>query len=191
MSGQSSQADGMLSRYVLKVVQTITSRSPIWLTEQVSIRCLVNDSFKTMSCSYFFAGFAAVESYFYALFSLGGLLSPANFPMATERDLRKITPKSTKDKYVQCCNGEAITANLARLLSDTQYDEWSRVRNTLAHRSAPGRFVYTGGSNGNTAQWTIGVDIDTNTTQIRRKWLLQTLHSLMVDTKAFVDKRVV
>jgi hypothetical protein len=48
---------------------------------------------------FFVAGFAAIESFAFALFALGAMLQPANFPMSTATNLQAIKPTLTKNKF--------------------------------------------------------------------------------------------
>jgi hypothetical protein len=93
---------------------------------------------------FFSNGFSVFEATFYGLYSLGALASPAMFPM-TEADQRKINLSFTIDCIACAFPNDPIIQVLNCIKGDTDYASWSRIRNVLAHRVAPGRTFFVGG----------------------------------------------
>jgi hypothetical protein len=124
---------------------------------------------------FFVAGLAVLESLCYGLFAVASMLDADNFPVVTDEDLRSVTPIKATQKFARYFPGDGITNAMQGMINDTAYSEWKRVRNVLAHRTAPGRIIYF--SVGSTpkptmpAHWKIGMQIDEGTTSSRRKWL--------------------
>lgn len=149
--------------------------------------------------AFFVTGYFAIESFAYALFAIGAMLKPKEFPMCTEEDLSKINPKRTTKKFKSEFPGTSIHKAISNLLVDSKFVEWGKFRNVLAHRQAPRREsaihlaenVVTGAAS---TPWktTWGVSpnlrltLDDRTTADKRAWLARHLTELMEATKAFV-----
>jgi hypothetical protein len=54
---------------------------------------------------FFSNGFSVFEASFYAMFSIGAFLSPANFPITTPKDQQKISPSSTAVAFAKSFAG--------------------------------------------------------------------------------------
>jgi hypothetical protein len=104
---------------------------------------------------FFSNGFAVLETAFYGLFSLGALLSPQNFPIATCKDKRKISPTSTAAAITKAFPSDPINLVISAILNDPDYLEWRDIRNILTHRVAPCRKFFEGGDDDPTDQWKI------------------------------------
>jgi hypothetical protein len=139
--------------------------------------------------SFFGTGLSAIESLCYSLFAIGSMLNLKEFNLIEPGHLKAINPKKTTEQFSKVFPNEAITTNLAGMISDANYEEWCDIRNILAHRSAPGRHftrsippqpldeqVLWG-------EWAI--PIDETTTRTRRAWLATTLRNLLSVTDAF------
>ncbi len=90
-----------------------------------------------------------------------------------------IDPKSTATHFALAFPTEPLTKALEQLNKDQAFKDWKDVRNVLAHRLAPGRQHFVGGSQHGNAVWLTGIKIDTATTVSRRTWLVETLGRLM------------
>lgn len=88
---------------------------------------------------FFSNGFSVFEAAFYGLFSLGSLLSPSEFPIATAKDQQRISPTTTTNALKSAFPTSPINAALKTIADDPAYLEWREVRNVLTHRAAPGR----------------------------------------------------
>jgi hypothetical protein len=131
---------------------------------------------------FFSNGFSVFEATFYGLFSIGALLSPANFPMSTAKDLQRITPTLTTATITKVFSGDPIQSVLDAILLDAAYIEWREVRNILTHRAAPGRtfFVGIGGDDVLPDQWKIkSIPLDLKMTSTKRAELSRLLRELM------------
>ena len=82
---------------------------------------------------------------------------------------------------------------LSSLIADQSYNDWSTYRNTLAHRSAPGRALYAsmgGESLDPAADWLIGSSgpkLDANFTGPQLVWLVGWLTRLVGAAEAFTQ----
>jgi hypothetical protein len=145
---------------------------------------------------FFVAGLAVIESFYYGMFAVASMLDSTSFPVATPGDLRFITPKKTAERFADRFREERLTAALDRTINSNAYREWKDVRNILAHRTAPGRIIYA--SVGSTkrppqpAQWKIGtgMQLDESTTSSRRKWLAETVGTLLREADGFTASRL-
>jgi hypothetical protein len=147
---------------------------------------------------FFVTGLAVIESFFYALFALGALRQPTNFPMSTADDLRAIAPVLTKRKFATHFAGTPIEAVLSDLLADPIYKSWCDIRNVLAHRTAPPRhhfMVLTVGGGSGTSQvgsttWQVtggrGLVLNDQTTSDKRTWLAAQVARCILATESFV-----
>lgn len=129
--------------------------------------------------AFFVNGYAAIESYVYAAFAMGAMLLPADFPMATPKDLKAINPRQTQRCFTKRFPGTRIEAKLTALLADPSFERWGLVRNVLAHRSTPARHHHlnVGDERPDKTEWEVmgGIILDTQTTASRRPWLASTL----------------
>jgi hypothetical protein len=134
---------------------------------------------------FFVTGLSTIESFCYGLFAIGAMTREReNFSFKTDKDKRRIDPEITGKTFKQTFPREAITASLNKLLSDNSYNELKDIRNTLAHRTSPGRTMYSGSRNDKT----LGVkdiQIDETTTAVRRKWLAITINLLLNEASDF------
>jgi hypothetical protein len=102
---------------------------------------------------FFSNGFSVLESSFYGLFSIGALLSAADFAISTERDQRRVSPFSTARAMAKTFPSDPLCRTIDSVLKASSYLEWQEVRNVLTHRVAPGRTFFVG--SGSTDQWNI------------------------------------
>jgi len=81
--------------------------------------------------SFFVNSHSVVESLCYALYFLGSLKHPDEFPTNLE-NLNMISPKKVRDLFKKNFNQELVTAELNTLIESTQYFEMNQVRNRLS-----------------------------------------------------------
>lgn len=141
--------------------------------------------------AFFANGFAAFESCFYGLFSLGAHLSPPHFPMNTARDHQSISPSSTKAAISKAFSSDPINGVLQVVTGDPAYIEWREIRNILTHRTAPGRTVFVGiGDDNLPDQWKINqIPLDVTMAPQRRANLSRLLEMLLQGIDEFVRLR--
>jgi hypothetical protein len=134
--------------------------------------------------AFFVNGYAALDSFAYAVFSMGALLRPSSFPMDTPAHLRAITPKATQSRFTAHFPNTSIEARLSALLIDPKFERWGLIRNVLAHRAAPARHhhMHIGSSSPDTTDWEIldGIALNEQTTASERPWLATTLTDCVV-----------
>jgi hypothetical protein len=139
---------------------------------------------------FFINGYAALESFAYAVFAMGAMLLSSDFPMSTPTELRAISLKKTKSGFTTNFCGTDIEAALSALIDDPTFSQWSLIRNILAHRSEPPRYHYVsvGGGAPNRTVWEItgGIPIDDQTIASYRPWLATTLTGCIASAEAFV-----
>ncbi len=131
---------------------------------------------------FFSNGFSVFEATFYGLFSLGALLSAADFQIGTAKDQQRISPSSTASAIGKAFAGDPIHGAVDSILSDPAYLEWREVRNVLTHRAAPGRifFVGIGGDETLPDEWKIrGIPLDADMAHKRRSELSRLLNALL------------
>ncbi len=148
--------------------------------------------------NFFVNGLSAIESFFYGLYWMGSMASPATFPILAAKDLRNIQTNRTMDSFSGSSHAALFTASFSRLrtpdgkgnwLNTPQYDEWKDVRNILAHRASYGRVIH--GSFGGAPRqiddvWRVrDIPINDQLTGSRRAWLAATLKSLLDGAEAF------
>jgi hypothetical protein len=148
---------------------------------------------------FFVAGCATVESFSYALFALGAMLRPTDFPMSIPSQRRGITPGLTQTKFATHFGGTPVEAALSTLVADLTYKKWRRIRNVLAHRIAPARqrfvTIHEGLQSSNVGPanpdpvWQIvgGIPLNDQTTSDRRAWLAKRLTEQVHATEIFVN----
>jgi len=137
--------------------------------------------------AFFFSGLAALESLHYALFAVGALVEPSKFSMASEADLKSITPSKTARSYSETFPGDMLSNAMDMLVKDATFMEWIDVRNILSHRTAPGRTFHAAahGEDGGKATWLHGINIDDRTTSSRRLWLSKSLSDILQPAETF------
>jgi hypothetical protein len=144
---------------------------------------------------FFVSGIAALESFNFFIHFAAAQLKPSAFPIQKPEDIRAITRRATAEGFTTEFPGDALTVALNNLAKDPKLKEWLRVRNALAHRTAPGRVVY-GSMNPNSRapapDWKIDpagpIKIDENLTPLRLQWLVATLADLVSAADPFTRK---
>lgn len=140
---------------------------------------------------FFVNGLSAIESLCYGLFAIASMLNEGNFSMTTTKDKKSIKPETTTKQFAEAFPEEDVTHALAQMKCSDEFSQWRRIRNILAHRSAPGRVVYLSTkSSSRPSQWkTIDIQLDEETTASRRKWLAATISRLLKAADRFTKSR--
>jgi hypothetical protein len=142
---------------------------------------------------FFSNGFAAFESYFYGMYSIGAVLNPTHFPFATPKDRQGVSPTSTERAYAKAFPGDPLLNTYRNVFADIAYQELREIRNVLTHRTAPGRTIFVGvGSDEPMApRWKLNnISLDGSTVQARRAHTSRLLTAVLAAGAAFVDAHV-
>lgn len=142
---------------------------------------------------FFSNGFSVFEASFYALFSLGALIDPKNFPINSDEDKRRINPSSTIEAMKRAFPGDQIIERAKAVTQSPIYLEWREVRNILTHRSAPGRTFFVGFSDddeGLPDSWKIkGIPLDSEMPTFKRASLAECLSDSIKAIRDFTAVR--
>ena len=142
---------------------------------------------------FFTNGFSAFESFFYAMFAIGALLHPVEFPLAIPKEQQAVKPASTYRAYSRVFVGDPILAAFTAVLTDAAYREWMEVRNILTHRTAPGRtiFVSIESDEDLLARWKINdIPLGPQTASSRRGHAARMLSALLDAAVVFTESRI-
>ena len=90
----------------------------------------------------FCSGVSTVECVFYGLYALGTLAGGTTFKLATEKDRRQVSPRSTQTAFMSDFPTDAVIGQIDLVLQDAAYGDCTHARNTLTHRAAPARHHY-------------------------------------------------
>lgn len=137
---------------------------------------------------FFVTGLASIESLCYGLFAIGSMLDADSFPIADPKDMRRVDPKRTANRFEQAFPDDAVTAKLREMVAARGFRQWSDIRNILAHREAPGRHFYRGGPFNGAALWLNGIPLEEDFTACRRKWLAHTIGAIMQASLEFAQR---
>jgi hypothetical protein len=85
------------------------------------------------------AALASIECMFFAAYIAGSVVKPTDFPTASKKHLREITPPNTVKHFKTSFSTDPITPNLAGIDSSGEHKSISIARNILSHRGAPPR----------------------------------------------------
>jgi hypothetical protein len=137
--------------------------------------------------SFFVLGLSTIESLTYGFYAVISVLDPTKFPLNNDNDRRYIYPESTCTKLTNRFPTEPISKSLASITSSKEYDDWKNLRNMLAHRTLPGRNIrIVPGGAPLPALWA-GIEVDVNTTALRRRWLAGKVFDLLRDIDLFIS----
>jgi hypothetical protein len=139
---------------------------------------------------FFSSGFSIFESSFYGLFSIGSIISAANFPMT---NLKAIKPSFTAKALEKAFPNDGINTVLQSILSDNTFLDWHEIRNILTHRSAPGRVFFEGFGGGVPIpdQWKIGnISLDSKMAFTKRAALSELFLKLMKGIDQFTQSHI-
>ena len=147
---------------------------------------------ETALYTFFSAGYAVIESFVYAVHSIGAMLKPDGFPMKSEADLKKINTHTTTKRFAEQFPGTPLAERLALLLASDERKKFGNARNMLAHRGQPPRAfsmnlsIGADPGPGPTAWVNMGLMINEATTAERRSWLAKELENCTKVAATFV-----
>lgn len=121
------------------------------------------------------------------MYFIGSLSYEPEFPI---EEPWRIDIATTLDRLRRVDSGEVLRRELEVLCADRMHRDWRNRRSILLHRSAPGRTTRIGGERHGEVVWHLGEDkeaLGKETTQRRRLWLAERLHSLMGGALDFVE----
>lgn len=139
---------------------------------------------------FFVTGLAAIESLCYGLFAIGSMLNPADFPLQTAEDMKKVTPNETAAQFANIFPNERVSNLLRQVTNDQCFKDWNDIRNIMAHRGAPSRLHHVGGPQHGETLWVKGIPIDETTTKSWRTWLTRTIGELLAAADIFTSQRL-
>jgi len=144
---------------------------------------------------FFVNGLAALESLSYCLFALGSRLRLEDFQFTTDKDIRKVGLSWAASVFAKAYPRDPLSAALKRILAMPNYDEWSNIRNVLAHRVTPGRTLYmrtiSRDNNPTPAppdEWRVSdlrIPLTDQTTASRRFWPVSSLADVLTNSDDF------
>jgi hypothetical protein len=145
--------------------------------------------------TFFVAGLSTLEAFAYGTWAMVWASGDAAFALSTE-DERKEVKLATLRRQLEPEYSATSLAGAVRELVDPEnaaYKEWTRLRNTLAHRGSPGRHHQTSGPTGwartEIAGETTEIELGIETTARRRAWLATTLGELLQAAALFTRER--
>jgi hypothetical protein len=134
---------------------------------------------------FFVSGLSAIESFCYGAFAMASMVDAGAFPFSTSGDKRAVTVKSTELAFERRFPSLKLSRVLCELVASAEFDEWTHLRNVLAHRGTPGRGFTRGGVDDGQAIWLRGILVDESTTANRRRWLSLILGQLLAGAAEF------
>jgi hypothetical protein len=130
---------------------------------------------------FYFEGLSALECIAYAVYFLGSLADPAEFPTSVDR--KRLEPRYVSARYSahSTFRAERIAIALHALTASGDFEEWGKIRNFLGHRGAASRTIYAkvgtrkGGARADwnlpIAQVDVSALLEPSELERRREWL--------------------
>lgn len=143
---------------------------------------------------FFGNAFAAFEACFFGLFAIGAILAPANFPLTTEADQRRVAPDTTLAAFRRAFPTDLLVTALEAVADDVEFRNLREIRNVLTHRVAPGRTHYVAVEESllPPAEWKVfNIALDEHTTNTREKEVSRLLTNLLCAAESFSNTRLV
>lgn len=143
---------------------------------------------------FFINGLTVIESLAYSSYILGAMLVENGFPMNAPK---LIQVNHTADKYNKYYPNEPLSNELDQLRNSSDYDEWKKIRNILAHRVIPARKITVTLwppqlDNSPKASWIDDtLELNANTTLSRRKWLARVADVMILAIDTFTKNHLV
>ena len=140
-----------------------------------------------------FGFFSNVNSVFdafcFALFAVGALIQPADFPLADEW---KVNCGRTREAYRKAFPADPILSVLENMAKDTALIELRTIRNILTHRGVGGRALMatTGPPASSDRIPRLNIPLDVTTTSTRRSQVAGLLCFGLEAARKFVESRV-
>lgn len=129
--------------------------------------------------NFFIIGNSILESLFYSLYIMASTQNPKEFPMASEQ-IQNVSPTMLRDKFKKYYKNDPITKYLDELLDSNEYKNLNKIRNTLIHRTMPGRSISLSTHRKIPDIWMIdNIPIDDQLTASRRIWYSKVVSQIM------------
>jgi hypothetical protein len=186
--------------FIMGALNAIAYRFTALAEYDESLRSLINapngQPFRYMQERDLFGFFSNAHSVFdafcFALFAVGALIDPGNFPLATEADERNVTWSTMLRAYAKAFPTDPILSELEKIWNDTE--ELRDIRNILTHRGVgPRAFgVSTGASTipeGTTIPRLNNMLLELDTTSARRSKVACLLRLGLDATDTFLVRR--
>jgi hypothetical protein len=145
--------------------------------------------------TFFVAGLSALEAFAYGMWALVWVSGDAAFALKTENDRKRVDLRTLHAKLALHYSATQLEVEVGRVVNPTNsaFEEWTWLRNTLAHRGSHGRHHQTSGPTGWARREIDGepreIHIDVETTARRRAWLSTTLGELLEAAALFTRER--
>jgi hypothetical protein len=143
---------------------------------------------------FFSNGLSVFDAFSFGMFSIGAILVPDVFPLASADDERKVTFGGTLKSYRSAFTNDPFTAELQKILNDGSFQELRDLRNFLTHRAVPARhfsLVISGSGSKPTAELgRINIGLDQHTTSARRQDIVRLLKSALLAAREFAEVHV-
>jgi hypothetical protein len=133
--------------------------------------------------NFFAAGLSTLETFAYGTRAIAWAMGNSGFALQTEQQRRQVSPRRLRDQIRHDSKGKQLAAALDNVLSSAEFDEWSKVRNALAHRVAFPR-THTTDPAPTSVPWG-DLTLDDQTTARKRGWLAATLSDLLSEAEQF------
>lgn len=145
--------------------------------------------------SFYAFGLSCLEALCYGIYFVGAIADPAKVPAGVNR--RDVTPSFVAHAFYAAFPNELITTRLSQLMANSEFKNWSAIRNALSHRGAPARTHYEGGGPPSGVDWNMPItQLDLSeellpaTIQMRRDWLGATVTELVNAATIFAHAHV-
>jgi hypothetical protein len=162
--------------FIMGALNAIAYRFTALAEYDESLRSLINapngQPFRYMQERDLFGFFSNAHSVFdafcFALFAVGALIDPGNFPLATEADERNVTWSTMLRAYGKAFPTDPILSELEKIWNDTE--ELRNIRNILTHRAVGARdlMATTGPSAPSDRISRLNISLDAGTTRTHR-----------------------
>jgi hypothetical protein len=138
--------------------------------------------------NFFVVGDSLLESLFYGLYVIASIKKPSAFPM-TLQQIENVNPSTVQEKFNKYYKNEPITKYIQEILISNERKEDKKIRNTLIHRTMPGRTIRLSTNKAIPDIWMIGnIPTDDQLTASRRVWYSNVVSRLIDLMNDFILK---
>ena len=142
---------------------------------------------------FFSAGFSMVESGCYALYAIASIIDHKHFPVS-QKHLRTISPPKVYDQFQKRYPDEEVIGVL-KVMTENKYREFKEIRNTLTHRTSPGRIIHLRSGEGpghDRVIWRLtNSELNESTTESWKLWLIELINDFTDATATFSQRHLV
>lgn len=142
---------------------------------------------------HFSSCFSVFESTCYGVYAIGSIVDPKFFPLETQMDQQKVSPKSTQKAFENAFPGDPVISAFERLFADAEFQKWREIRNILTHRTAPGRKVYIsiGGEDTPPTEWKLNnIPLDASIMELTENGMRRNLTNLLEALEIFCKTKL-